>query len=477
MGLPTEKDMVGTDRVAPLSSDGDVKEVILRELERILVSRSFRNSARSREFLSYIVHNSLAGHPENLKERIIGSKIFHRAQDYPTGDDPVVRVHAGEVRRRLEQYYSDFPNDTPVRIGIPVGSYAPEFKWTSNAAADESPQSPAMLNGGEPTADNHESQGEHQVATDVFPSEAPATMPRAPQAVVQDPRKHTGLVVAAVIIIALALSNVFLWFQLKTLNRSLNPWQYEPAVKALWSNFLTGRQTDLVMEDQSYLLIQSITKEKIPLNDYLNHTFLMQLRDPKLDQQTRNALDLIESKSLARTTDSLVVRNVLALAPLEKNIQFYYAREFTADYAEKDNVIVLGPRMTNPWAELFDKYTNFTADSSDMLTLIHNRNPVAGEQQVYTPIDTPNQNVEYCAVAYLPKPDNSGRLLLIQGTNGVATLAGLEFLLSEDEMSAFQNKIHRADFPYFEILLKTSDVSLTPFATTIAAYRTYPDLR
>jgi hypothetical protein len=257
----------------------------------------------------------------------------------------------------------------------------------------------------------------------------------------------------------------------------LNAWQYEPAVKSLWSTFLNaGQPTDVVMEDQSYLLIQTITKERITLHDYLNHDYLIRLQAPEFSEEMRTTLSLIAGKPLARTTDTLIVRDILGLAPLGKNIHFYFAREYSPDSAAKDNVIVLGPRFTNPWAELFDERTNFTADSSGMLSLIRNRAPAPGEQQVYTPIDTPNRNVEYCAIAYLPNPNQSGRILLIQGTNGIATAAGVEFLLSEDQMSAFQKKIHTTDFPYFEVLLRTSNVSYTPFATTIEAYRTYPNL-
>jgi hypothetical protein len=38
-------------------------------------------------------------------------------------------VQAGEVRRRLEQYYQSVPNPSAVRIELHVGSYSPEFKW------------------------------------------------------------------------------------------------------------------------------------------------------------------------------------------------------------------------------------------------------------------------------------------------------------------------------------------------------------
>jgi hypothetical protein len=114
---------------------GEAKAVILSELEKILDSPPFRGSNRRKGFLSYVVHHSLEGHHEQLKERIIGAEVFHRDADYATGDDPVVRVQAGEVRRRLEQYYYTAPPDLPVRIEIPLGSYCPAFHWNSAALA------------------------------------------------------------------------------------------------------------------------------------------------------------------------------------------------------------------------------------------------------------------------------------------------------------------------------------------------------
>ena len=111
----------------------EAKAVVVRELEKILESPPFRGSSRRKEFLSYVVRHSLEGHHDRLKERTIGTEVFHRDADYATGDDPVVRVQAGEVRRRLEQYYYTAP-DVPVRIEIPTGSYSPVFHWTGTAS-------------------------------------------------------------------------------------------------------------------------------------------------------------------------------------------------------------------------------------------------------------------------------------------------------------------------------------------------------
>jgi hypothetical protein len=103
------------------------RTLILRELENILNSHAFRASKRSQQFLSHVVEHTLGGHVELLKERSIGVELFHRPPMYSTGDDGVVRVQAGEVRRRLEQYYHGQADSSQVRIELPLGSYVPEF--------------------------------------------------------------------------------------------------------------------------------------------------------------------------------------------------------------------------------------------------------------------------------------------------------------------------------------------------------------
>jgi hypothetical protein len=118
----------------PVTGDLERAEAIHQELTRILASRFFRSAGRSRQFLQYVVQHKLEGHPELLKERTIGTEVFHRPPGYATGDDPVVRVQAGEVRRRLEQYYQAGEDSPVVSIELPVGSYSPTFHWAADKA-------------------------------------------------------------------------------------------------------------------------------------------------------------------------------------------------------------------------------------------------------------------------------------------------------------------------------------------------------
>jgi len=139
------------ERIRRTGPDPESKALFLEELDRILACRFFKNSHRSQQFLEFIVRRSLDGRFEDLKERSIGTELFQRPPDYHTGDDPVVRVQAGEVRRRLEQYYQAANNQSAVRIELTAGSYAPHFHLRSSdqvgkADAAKQPQAGPLVN-------------------------------------------------------------------------------------------------------------------------------------------------------------------------------------------------------------------------------------------------------------------------------------------------------------------------------------------
>jgi hypothetical protein len=114
--------------VPPISHDDPDARAVLAELDRILSSRFFKDAIRGSQFLEYVVRYKLEGHTDPIKERTIGTEVFHRPVGYQTGDDSVVRVQASEVRRRLEQFYQAEGPGAAVRIELPLGSYSPIFR-------------------------------------------------------------------------------------------------------------------------------------------------------------------------------------------------------------------------------------------------------------------------------------------------------------------------------------------------------------
>jgi hypothetical protein len=121
--------------IAPSALPEAEGSAIREQLERITASAAFRSSRRYPEFLRYTVAHALTGEIENLKERVLGVEVFGRDPDYDTSSDPVVRMTAGEVRKRLEQYYHIRGHENEIRIDLPRGSYVPEFAWPLPARA------------------------------------------------------------------------------------------------------------------------------------------------------------------------------------------------------------------------------------------------------------------------------------------------------------------------------------------------------
>jgi len=97
------------------------------QIQRVLNSPPFRSSQRCRALFRHITEHTLAGQTQTLKERILGVEVFGRSPDYDTNADPVVRGTAGEIRKKLAQYYQDPAHQGELRIELHPGSYIPTF--------------------------------------------------------------------------------------------------------------------------------------------------------------------------------------------------------------------------------------------------------------------------------------------------------------------------------------------------------------
>lgn len=101
---------------------------IREHLEGVLASRALVDSPRLREFLSYIVNETLAGRAARIKGFTIAHDVFQREDAEEVEDSTVVRVEAGRLRRRLDEHYAGDGKEDQVRIRVPKGGYAPTFE-------------------------------------------------------------------------------------------------------------------------------------------------------------------------------------------------------------------------------------------------------------------------------------------------------------------------------------------------------------
>src|SRR6202166_3966121 len=111
--------------------------LVREQLRRLVAHPLFTNSKRYPVLLTYTVEQTLLGTAGDLKERTIGIEAFGREPSYDVNLDPVVRMTAAEVRKRLIQYYYSPDHVGEPIIELPVGSYVPLFR-------EPSPHSPVQ---------------------------------------------------------------------------------------------------------------------------------------------------------------------------------------------------------------------------------------------------------------------------------------------------------------------------------------------
>jgi hypothetical protein len=140
---------------------------ILRQLDRLLDNPYFSHSKRFPSFLRFIVQEELEGRGDQLKERTLGIEVFGRHSGYDTTSDPIVRVTAAEIRKRIAQYYQNTESPDELRISLLPGSYIPHFEWpcadsiAPAAPSTELPFAPPL--NGSP----HASSGQEAIAGDL----------------------------------------------------------------------------------------------------------------------------------------------------------------------------------------------------------------------------------------------------------------------------------------------------------------------
>jgi hypothetical protein len=436
-------------------SAAEVKE-LLALLDRVSRSPQLRRASRLRELLLYIGKQSIEKGRTDLHEQEIGCSVFGRPSYYDTSQDNIVRVNATELRKRLESYFATDGAHEAWVLEIPRGGYSPVF----SRRAVSVPATP-------------ESSLSHTV------SASPSASPEAasPQYLRPATGKRGYLLIMAGAIVALCIACGSLFWQNRELHQQMHGWQTTPALRSFWGSFLgNAGETDVVLADTSFALEEDILKTLIPLSDYLNYGYKHLPQSEGISPDTKYALDQILSRNNGSNSDFRAAQRVLMLDPLSSSTHLRFARDYTPDALKRDNVILIGSRKSNPWVDFFQDQLEFTMgyDSAIHQSGVQNVHPQPGELQFYPEPQDPATNVGYGVVAFLPNVGQKGDALIIEGTDSQATEAAGEFVTNEASMAALKRQLNSKTFPYFQVLLKTSRLSGTPFTAQIVTLRTYP---
>lgn len=389
------------------------RDRIRRHLKRVLACHSFAHSQRCQSFLRYIVEETLAGRAAQIKERNIGVDVFGKSQDFDPQAESVVRVGAGEVRKRLLQaYQADFGDG--VRIELPIGSYCPKFKIedTARRAQKRAPSAPAPP--------------------------APSGLPWLAH------RRRMLYGLAALLSAGMAL------FLLSAAMRPRQP------VDLLWQSFAGYKQpvllalpAPLVLEMKHPGLLSSKSNaQEIPVDE--------------LNQSTGSYTGIGAGWGAARFAEQLASRHQQFIIRFGRDVSF-------PDLNQSPAILLggyssaLGMQMTRNL-----RYRLISEESQS--SIVDSR---AGGKMWTVPKNRPSPEIQegYALITMLRNTESGYPILVVAGLNAADTLAGAEFVTGNECFRSFANAAPK-NWPQknFQIVLHESIYQGSPSQPAIVAW-------
>jgi len=445
--------------ITKLAQSSEEVAALQQHVEEIIGGPAFKSSHRCGQFLKYVVDQSIAGHSELLKERVIGVEVFGRPPAYDTGGDAIVRGTATEVRKRLLQHYGGTTAHSDYRISLPLGSYIPSIarvkhtEAASSAASDAHAPQHSFRDG---EADSEEAR----TVSDIPHGIAKPSLEAAPNAGTATTMPSRRAMLFAAVLLVL---NIGLWFLFWTSSSRTTPWplSYPP-----WSVlFRSANPTIVITSDPNIAEIQGYTGGQLTVSDYANHNYLV--GPNKLTPEEDRFCRVVLRGDKAASVDTQIAVNAGELAAsVSKEIKVRGARDIQlADLKTDANFIILGSPRSNPWSGLFSDQLDFkfAIDNESRREIIVNVHPKPEEQKTYVPT-APGwaTGQSFAIVAFLQNPDSSGRVLLLAGANGEGTEAAGKLVTEPSRLSHALDQCglgHARTPVNFELLLRLNTMA------------------
>lgn len=443
-------------------------------LEGILASKYFANAHKKKMFLRLICNFYFEGRAHELNEHLLGYDVFGRDSSYNPSADPIVRVFAHEIRKKLDAYYANEGASDTIRLEIPAGSYQPVFARRAS----------------QPVAVSYESSVARQ------PADSKAGRRKFSLGKLAVGLAFLSLAIAAV---GLTLLNKQLRHQFSEVEASKNASIHATA----WASFLSDNNPPLVMLSNPPAFRfanpsdpQTPTKESVPLSaetvEALKEKFVTNPEILIRESAGPSAEDTEPSNekvAIARgqTPRLLVSTNVytgvgeaIALHYLTdffrkfgSGISLKQSRTLSAEDLKNHNVIVLGGVWVNEWSSKLTRSEDFVFSRK---ATIENRNPHPGEELRYIPQfdkQTGNLAVDYALITVKPNISAVRDVMLLAGVYSEGTEAAGEFITNQNYLEQLDQHLAQSGSPrYFQALLKIGVENGIP--TTISILAIHP---
>lgn len=443
-------------------------------LARLLGSRYFANAHKKKQFLRVICDFYLNGRAEELNEYLLAYDVFGRDPAYQPSADPIVRVVAHEIRKKLEAYYQAEGAGDEIRLEIPAGSYQPVFKRQVTAPKAEN------------TAGDYAAEG---------PTSARAARPAL----------RALLLILALTVAGLSLLTGLLFQSNRDLRERIAQASRgaDPALAGeTWKTFLDDSSPPVVVLSNPLVPRFSsddepevIRKDSVPVPaEAVTALREKTMRDPELLRRapvaTENALPAPGGKAWTapRRPPALILSNsfytglgeAIGLHHLtsffrlaNRPIVLKQSRTLSAEDIKNHNVILLGGSWVNEWSGKLPDHEDFVYTNSSTIV---NLNPQAGEEREYKPrFDARSGNllVDYALITLKPNLTEGNKVMVLSGIYSQGTEAAAEFVTSTKHLEQLNRMLSQkksvGESGNFQALLKVGVENGIPTVISILA--------
>jgi hypothetical protein len=386
------------------------------QMELILASQHFSHSKRSQLLFRYIVVKTLEGQTSILKERTLGVEVFGRAPDYDTNADPVVRMTAGEIRKRIAQYYHETAHRDEIRIDLPSGSYTAQFHLPESVDVP------------------------HEVIADTSPVPLPKEV-SPDQLTKQDwLAQHARSTWTRRLVLFSALALILLaacYLAFDRLHRS--------STELAWGDILDNRSTTLIVAGENSK----------------NNPYLTPDPNSKVDQTSMSAVLHMSTNTLSYSEARALVRLVRILD--NKNLQYNLLTVSGTTFADlrQGPAILLGG-LNNPWTLRAQKQLRYRleTDNNGLDWISDARDPASRKFSVDVRLPYSSMNADYAIVARFLDSNTQKPTLIVAGLAEDGTKAASEFITDEKQLQeSIGESLRGSKGKNFEVILGTQVIN------------------
>jgi hypothetical protein len=435
-------------------ADAEVRQT----LEKVLNSKYFVHAHKKRQFLSLICDFYIKGRAQELNEYVLAYDVFGRDNNYNPSADPMVRVVAHEIRKKLESYYQNEGANDEIRMDLPAGSYQPFFHRRIPPEISEMVES------------------ETTVAPKIEPT--PRVFPLKVVTIILS----AVVIVLAVIAIMLAVTNRAL--RQKSV-ASRNTAQYG----TVWDNILKNSSAPVVvLGNPPVIRISNPHEPDLARKDSV--TLSLEAMKTLRGRMMTNPQTLIGESKSSNPDLRIVISNnshtglgeAIGLHYLtnffrgmEKEIILKQSRTLSAEDLKNRNVIMLGGAWVNEWSGKLPDEEDFVYSVN---ATIVNRNPQTGEEREYVPqFEERNGDLmtDYALITVKPNLTAANKVMVLSGIYSPGTEAAVEFTTDRNHLDLLNQRLNDANISgHFQVLLKVGVENGIPTRVTILALHKLP---